>query len=80
MARQQRESAAIGYWTEIKLEIIRDYASASSRIMAARRQPRLRHLYIDGFSGAGAHVSRASGRLVWGSPMSVLLVDPPFAE
>jgi hypothetical protein len=39
----------IGYWSEIKLDIIREYASAYSRILTA--QPGLHHAYIDGFAG-----------------------------
>jgi hypothetical protein len=31
----------IGYWSELKLDIVRDYASAYSRIMAAQRNPEL---------------------------------------
>ena len=77
-----RKSAVsqIGYWSEVKLDIIREYASAYSHILSAQDNPRLRHVYIDGFSGAGFHLSRESGELVWGSPLSVLLVVPPFAE
>lgn len=80
MSKKRSEVSEIGYWSEIKLEIIRDYASAYSRIMAAQTRARLKYLYIDAFSGAGFHVSKTSGELVWGSPMSVLLVDPPFSE
>jgi len=38
----------IGYWSELKLEIIRKYARAYSTILTrqARRLP-LRHVYID---------------------------------
>lgn len=70
----------IGYWSEIKLDIVREYASAYSRIMAAQRHPRLTHVYIDAFAGAGMHISRTSGEYVPGSPLNALLVDPPFAE
>lgn len=42
----------IGYWSEVKLEIVRKYAAAYTRILAT--QPSIRgHLYIDGFAGAG---------------------------
>ena len=29
----------IGYWSELKLEIIRDYAAAYSKILAAQNNP-----------------------------------------
>ena len=68
----------IGYWSEIKLEIIRKYAAAYSAILANQR--RLSHIYIDGFCGSGVHRSRTSGDLVAGSPVVALGIDPPFTE
>lgn len=70
----------IGYWSEIKLDIIEKYASAYSRILATQREPTLYHVYIDGFSGAGEHVSRESNEIVLGSPTLALRVEPPFRE
>ncbi len=70
----------IGYWSEIKLEIIREYATAYSKIMAAQRNPKLHHSYIDAFAGSGHHISKTTGDLVAGSPTNALLVDPPFKE
>lgn len=71
--------SSIGYWTEVKLDILSEYAKAYSQILSAQKKPSLKHVYIDGFCGSGCHMSRDGG-LVWGSPTSVLLVDPPFAE
>ena len=68
----------IGAWSEIKLDIVRDYASAYSKILAAQKG--LRHLYIDAFAGAGAHISRTTGKLIPGSPANALSVEPPFCE
>lgn len=69
----------IGYWSEIKLDIVRKYASAYSTIMSA--QPAIRkHIYIDAFAGAGRHVSRRTGEFVLGSPLNALEVVPPFSE
>ena len=68
----------IGYWSELKLEIIQKYAAAYSRILNG--QVRLKHIYIDAFCGAGIHKSRASGNLVHGSPTVALGIDPPFCE
>lgn len=68
----------IGYWSEIKLEIIWEYAAAYSRILSAQAAPKLHHVYIDAFAGAGIHISKDSGRFVTGSPLNVLSVQPPF--
>lgn len=70
----------IGYWSEIKLDIVKDYASAYSRILAAQRKPALYHVYIDAFAGAGVHISKATGEYIPGSPINALLVQPPFRE
>lgn len=70
----------IGYWSEIKLDIIRDYGSEYSKIISAQKRPQLYHLYIDGFAGAGFHVSRTSKDIVPGSPLNALYTDPPFRE
>lgn len=70
----------IGYWSEIKLDIVKDYASAYSRILAAQTKPPLHHVYIDAFAGAGVHVSKVTGEYVPGSPVNALLVRPPFRE
>lgn len=70
----------IGYWSELKLEIIKKYAQTYSTILAAQQSPRLEHVYIDGFSGAGEHLSKGSGEMVPGSPLNALHVDPPFVE
>ncbi len=68
----------IGYWSEIKLEIIKEYARAYSTILSAQRA--LTHVYIDGFSGAGEHRSKLSKQMVPGSPLNALHVTPPFRE
>lgn len=70
----------IGYWSEIKLDIVKNYASAYSRILAAQRKPPLHHVYIDAFTGSGVHISKATGEYIPGSPVNALLVQPPFRE
>lgn len=70
----------IGYWSEVKLDIIREYAAAYSRILSAQRAPQLYHMYIDAFAGAGTHISRTTGEFVLGSPLNALSVEPPFRE
>jgi len=70
----------IGPWSEVKLDIIRQYAAAYSSILNAQTKPRLRHIYIDAFSGPGIHESRTSGEFVAGSPTLALQTKPPFRE
>jgi len=68
----------IGYWTEIKLDIIRKYAVAYATIMAQQRNIR-RFGYIDAFCGPGVHVSKQTGEFVHGSPLNALLIQPQFS-
>lgn len=69
----------IGYWSEVKLDIVRKYAAAYSVILS--RQPAIRaHLYIDAFAGAGTHISKGTGQPVAGSPVNAMRIDPPFSE
>ena len=69
----------IGYWSEIKLEIIKAYAQEYSKIISAQKT-KLHHVYIDAFAGAGVHKSKTKGELVPGSPLNALSIDPPFEE
>lgn len=69
----------IGYWSEIKLEILRKYATAYSTVLSAQSEIR-EHVYIDGFAGAGTHLSRTTGEYLPGSPLNALIVQPPFKE
>lgn len=80
MTKRRSDVSEIGYWSEIKLDIIREYASAYSTILTAQDRPALKHVYIDAFSGAGFHVAKGTMDLIWGSPTSVLLISPPFKE
>ena len=70
----------IGYWSEIKLQIVKEYASAYSTILAAQRNPSLYHIYIDAFAGAGMHLKKSTEEFVLGSPLNALNVRPPFRE
>ncbi len=67
----------IGYWTEIKLDIVKDYAKAYSAILTSNK---FTHTYIDGFAGAGVHLSRDTREFVLGSPLNALKIEPPFHE
>ena len=69
----------VGYWSEVKLDIVREYASAYSTIM--NRQTAIRaYSYIDGFAGAGVHISKETGQFIPGSPLNALNITPPFNE
>ena len=70
----------IGYWSEVKLDIVKDYAAAYSKILSAQKSPTLYHIYIDAFAGAGMHISKGSGDFIAGSPLNALLIKPPFKE
>jgi three-Cys-motif partner protein len=73
----------IGIWSEVKLAIIKEYASAYSTILEAQRRERLQHLkwlYIDAYAGPGYHLSKSSGEVVDGSPLIALKTVPPFDE
>jgi len=70
----------IGYWSSIKLDVIREYAAAYSRILAAQKRPPLHHVYIEGFAGAGVHLSKSGKKFILGSPLNALNVRPPFRE
>jgi len=67
----------IGYWTEIKLDIVKDYAKEYSTILA--KKP-FQYAYIDGFAGSGVHLSRDTQEFVLGSPLNALKIKPPFHE
>ncbi len=67
----------IGYWSEIKLDIIRRYALEYSKILSKRK---FYHIYIDAFAGSGKHISRTTKGTVPGSPQIALDIVPPFKE
>jgi three-Cys-motif partner protein len=70
----------IGSWSEVKLEIVKRYAQAYSKILASQSSPPLHHVYIDAFAGAGLHRAKATQDFVPGSPLNALAVRPPFRE
>jgi len=67
----------IGYWSEVKLEIIKRYGGEYSKILTAKG---FDHLYIDAFAGGGHHIAKSTNELVLGSPLNALAVKPPFKE
>jgi len=67
----------IGYWSEVKLAILEEYAKPYNQILRSQRPP-LHPIYIDGFAGAGHHRAKGSDRIIEGSPARALAVKPPF--
>jgi len=78
--KDQFQFDRIGYWSEIKLEIIKEYAKAYSKILGAQRSPSFYHIYIDAFAGAGVHLTKDTQDFVPGSPLNALSIEPPFRE
>jgi three-Cys-motif partner protein len=73
-------SEAIGLWTEIKLQIIREYAAAYTTILKEQSWCR-GYAYIDAFAGVGEFVAKEDQeRLIPGSPMNALNVPNKFTE
>ena len=69
----------IGVWSEIKLDIIKEYANAFTRIM--KSQPWCSgYAYVDAFAGPGVHISRRKGEFILGSPLNALEIENPFTE
>lgn len=69
----------VGYWTEIKLQIIRDYSREYAKILD--KQQVIKHFaFIDGFAGAGKHISKTTREVIDGSPAVVLKNQPRFSH
>jgi three-Cys-motif partner protein len=69
----------IGFWSEIKLDILKAYWPEYTKIVKAQ-QWKFRTIYVDAFAGSGRHISRSTGEFVMGSPARALDVQPPFDE
>lgn len=74
---QNERYTEIGDWSEIKLQVVKEYAGAFSTILT---KSALKHDYIDAFAGAGFHTSKATKEIIPGSPFNALNVEPPFNE
>lgn len=75
----QTDLDTVGYWTEVKLNILEDYSKAYAQIL--NKQQRIRHFaYIDGFAGAGTHISKSTGEQIEGSPSVALGIEPAFSH
>ncbi len=71
------EQDIVGPWSEVKLDILREYAVPYSTILSARN---FYHHYIDAFAAGGSHISRKTGAVVQGSAKIALTTQPPFNE
>ena len=69
----------IGIWSEIKLDIIKEYANTFTTIMKSQEWCK-GYVYIDAFAGPGIHISRQTGEFVQGSPLNALEIDNSFTE
>jgi len=67
----------IGPWTEVKLDILREYAVPYSKILVNNH---FYHFYIDAFAAGGSHISRTSGEVVPGSARIALLQSRLFVN
>jgi three-Cys-motif partner protein len=65
-------------WPEIKLDIVREYATACSEVLSKR--PGLHHVYVEAFGGPGVRLAPATHELVPGSPLNAMAIQPPFKE
>lgn len=70
----------IGYWSELKLEIIERYASEYTKILTSQQAKGLRldFWYIDAFSSCGISVSKKTGEEIYGSALRSLNLEHPF--
>lgn len=78
MTQRPFEFDEVGSWSVLKLEIIEKYGAAYTKAFA--KTPKLQKFYIDGFSGAGAHLVKGTGEQIEGSPARALKISPPFDQ
>jgi len=62
----------VGYWTELKLNIIKEYAKAYASIMS-KQSPIQHYAYVDAFAGAGTLKSKESGEEIDGSSSMAII-------
>ncbi len=79
MAENPEHLDVVGNWTEMKLRILQEYAEAYAQVL--KSNPYIKHVsYIDGFAGAGNHISKESGEIIKGSPARALAIEPRFTH
>jgi len=62
----------VGPWTEVKLQILDEYSAAYTAILKKQDSVIQHFAYIDGFAGAGKHISRETKEMIEGSPSIAL--------
>jgi three-Cys-motif partner protein len=67
----------IGYWSELKLQIVQEYGSAYTKAFSGAGKG-LKKYYIDAYSGPGVHISKSTKDRVEGSPSRALKIVPKF--
>ncbi len=80
MARKKDVIPTIGEWSEVKIDLLEEYARAYATIFAANRQGQFTTIYIDAFAGSGLGRRRGDGEIIIGSPLRVLQLKPAFTE
>lgn len=72
----------IGYWSELKLEIVGRYASEYTKILSNQRTKGLNldFWYIDAFCSYGKNISKTTGREIYGSALRSLNLEHPFKQ
>lgn len=77
--RPEFKPDSVGYWTEVKLEILKKYSAAYATIL--RRSTMIkRFVYIDGFAGGGKVWSEDAQAEIPGSAENALSINPRFSE
>ena len=69
----------VGNWTEVKEDIIREYAVPYAKILS-RQSWSKGFAFIDAMAGPGHAISKTTGSLIAGSPAVALAVEPRFDE
>jgi three-Cys-motif partner protein len=70
----------VGPWTEVKIEIVREYAAVFQKIVKGKAYS-FRGIYMDGFSGAGIVESESRGGVtIESTPGRIVKIEPPFDE
>ncbi|HEX5315483.1 MAG TPA: three-Cys-motif partner protein TcmP, partial [Candidatus Kapabacteria bacterium] len=67
----------VGYWSELKLQIVEEYGSAYTRAFSGVGRG-LKRYYIDAYSGPGVHISKRTKDKIEGSPSRALKIVPKF--
>ena len=73
-----RQNDIIGPWSEDKLQLLRKYLDAYTRIMRGQEWCRNGYHYVDAFAGTGKPRARDEERYIDGSPRIALTIQHPF--